>query len=57
MLPLTDKENESYINKMAIWLICRKEFDCDNDPQIYCTVRDQCYKTGKYCEATHVSVI
>ena len=50
ILPMTDKENESYISSITVWQICRKEFDYNNDVQVYCKVRDHCYYTRKYCE-------
>ena len=52
MLLMTDMENESYINSITIWHICRKEFDDNNDAQTYCQVGDH-YHAVKYCEAAH----
>ena len=46
MMPLTDKEKESYENQ-KICHICKKEFNNDNK------VRDHCHYTGKYRGAAH----
>ena len=46
MIPLTDKEKESYENQ-KICHICKKEFNNDNK------VRDHCHYTGKYRGAAH----
>lgn len=48
MLPLTDTENESYINP-TICHVCKKGFD--DDDQNYQKVRDHCRYTGK-CRGT-----
>ena len=56
MIPLTDKENESY-EKQKICHICKKEFSTDknykNVFKLYHKVRDHCHYTGKFRGAAH----
>ena len=52
MIPLTDKEKESYENQ-KICHICEKEFSTDNKDKKYHKVRDHCHYTGKYRGAAH----
>ena len=52
MIPLTDKEKESYENQ-KICHICEKEFSTDNKDRKNHKVRDHCHYTGKYRGAAH----
>ena len=56
MIPLTDKEKESYENQ-KICHICEKEFCIDEDNKkefkLKQKVRDHCHYTGKYRGAAH----
>ena len=52
MIPLTEKEKESYENH-KICHICEKEFSTDNKDKKYHKVRDHCHYTGKYRGAAH----
>ena len=51
MIPLTDKENESFENQ-KVCHICKKEFSTDenekNTFKLYYKVRDRCHYTGKF---------
>ena len=55
MIPLTDKENESY-EKQKVCYICKKEFSTDEDDEnafkLYHKVRD-CHYTRKFRGAAH----
>ena len=50
MMPLTNKEKESYENQDACY-ICQKESCTDKNKKkefkSYCKVRDHCHYTGK----------
>ena len=56
MIPLTDKETESY-EKQKVCYICKKEFSTDKNDKnafkLYHKVRDHCHYTGKFRGATH----
>ena len=56
MIPLTDKETESY-EKKKVCHICKKEFSTDkNDENTfkkYHKDRDHCHYTGKFRGAAH----
>ena len=56
MIPLTDKEKESYENQKVCY-ICKKEFwiDKNNKKELKLNqnVRDHCYYTGKYRDTAH----
>ena len=55
MIPLTDKEKESYENQ-KIFHICDKEFCTDKNNKEFTLkqkVRDHCHYTGKYRGAVH----
>ena len=55
MIPLTDKEKESYENQ-KICHICEKEFYTDKNSKEFKkmqNVRNHCYYTGKYRGAAH----
>ena len=58
MIPLTNKENESY-KKQKVCHVCGKIFstddddDDDDDDKKYHKVRDHCHYTGKYRGAAH----
>ena len=55
MIPLTDKEKESYENQ-KICHICEKEFCTDKNNKEFLKmqkVRDHCHYTGKYRGAAH----
>ena len=52
MIPLTNKENKSYL-KQNVCHICKKEFSTDSDNKKYFKVRDHCHHTGNYSDASH----
>ena len=56
MIPLTDKEKESYENQ-KVYYICEKEFCTDQSNKKEFKqkqkVRDHCHYTGKYRRASH----
>ena len=58
MIPLTNKENESY-KKQKVCHVCGKIFstddddDDDDDDKKYHKVRDHCHYTGRYRGAAH----
>ena len=52
MIPLTDKENESY-EKQKVCHICKKEFSTDKNDKKHHKVRDHCHYTGKFRGAAH----
>ena len=56
MIPLTEKENESY-EKQKVCHICKKLFSADENDnnafKLYHKVRDHCHYTGKFRGAAH----
>ena len=52
MIPLTDKENESY-EKQKVCHICKKGFSTDKNDKKHHKVRDHCHYTGKFRGAAH----
>ena len=50
MVPLANKEHESYVNQKNC-NICKEELEVTDDKNYY-KVRDHCHYTGKYRDAT-----
>ena len=59
MIPLTDKETNSY-EKQKVCYICKKEFSTDENDKnafkLYHKVRDHCHYTGKFRAAARTSI-